>query len=208
LLTGVAFYAVGWRKRIDIFRLLLLAGCSIVAFRSVRDAWFICIPAVACIADVSAGQVEHPRRKVLPQVAIAFAIVTFTLPLLAPSMEFDTPGLERAVGRYYPVKAADYILRNHLPGPLYNTFRWGDFLIWYLPQYPVAIDGRTDLYGDEIVDRFTLTANGYSYSDDPYFNESRVILLQRNNALVRFLPNDPRFELVHLDEIAAVFRRR
>jgi hypothetical protein len=49
-------------------------------------------------------------------------------------------------------------LRDHpQPGPLYNTYDWGDFISWYLPEKPVAIDGRTDLYGDEIDNRFFMT---------------------------------------------------
>ena len=77
-----------------------------------------------------------------------------------------------------------------------------------MPDYPVAIDGRTDLYGDEIDERFTLTARGVSYRDDPYLNESRLILLQQKNILVKFLTADPRFELIYQDGVAVVFVRR
>ena len=77
-----------------------------------------------------------------------------------------------------------------------------------MPDYPVAIDGRTDLYGDKIDERFTLTARGVSYRDDPYLNESRLILLQQKNILVKFLTADPRFELIYQDGVAVVFVRR
>ena len=51
LLAGAAFYVVGWQKRIDLFKLALLVIGSVVAFRTMRDAWFLCIPAAACLAD-------------------------------------------------------------------------------------------------------------------------------------------------------------
>jgi len=43
----------------------------------------------------------------------------------------------------FPVGAADYLLANHVPGPLFNTYEHGGYLIWRLwPQYQVFIDGR------------------------------------------------------------------
>ena len=42
--------------------------------------------------------------------------------------------------------------------PLFNSFSWGGFLTWYLPQYPVAIDGRTDLYGPDFNIQYAKTS--------------------------------------------------
>jgi hypothetical protein len=208
LLAGAAFFAVGWNKKIDAFKLALLAACSFVAFRTLRDAWFICIPAAACIADLRPVQAErlHPAR--FPRIIAVAAVVCLSLLLVAPKLDFDTVGLDRAVRADFPADAADFIRQHHVEGPLYNTFRWGDFLMWYLPEYPVAIDGRTDLYGDEMVERFTMTAGGFSYAQDPDLNASRVVLLQRRTPLVKFLTTDPQFELVYQDDVAVVFRRR
>jgi hypothetical protein len=50
---------------------------------------------------------------------------------------------------------------------MFNSYNWGGYLLWELPEYPVFIDGRTDLYDDELVEewlrvvraaRLTLTA--------------------------------------------------
>jgi hypothetical protein len=136
------------------------------------------------------------------------AIVLMALWFLAPSMDFDPSGTERALRSELPVNAVKFLQENPHPGPLYNTFDWGSYLIWALPDYPVAIDGRTDLYGDEMDERFTLTARGVSYKDDPYLNESRLIVLQDKNILVKFLTIDPRYELIYHDGVAVVFARR
>ncbi len=208
-LSGAAFFALGWRKKIDLVKLSLLVACTAVAFRTGRDAWFICIPAAACIAEATAYRAKRDYKESLAEIAAVAAVVALSLTLLAPAVEFDTPGIDRTIRRNFPVNAVSFILKNRLPGPLYNTFDWGGFLIFYLPEYPVAIDGRTDLYGDEMDERFAMTARGVpSYVDDPYLNESRVILLQQDNILVKFLVTDPRFELIYQDELAAVFRRR
>ena len=208
LLAAAAFVAVGWKKQIDLFKLVLLAVASAVAFRTVRDAWFLCIIAAACIADSPAREASHHSGETLSEDLVAAAIVVMALWWLAPVMEFSPSGLERALRRELPVGAVDFLRANPHPGPLYNTFDWGGFLIWALPDYPVAIDGRTDLYGDELDERFTLTARGVSYRDDPYFNQSRLVVLQQKNILVKFLTADPRFDLIYQDGVAAVFARR
>ena len=45
-----------------------------------------------------------------------------------------------------PVKAVAYIKANKLAGPMLNDYTFGGYLIWAAPQYPVMMDGRTDLY--------------------------------------------------------------
>lgn len=78
-----------------------------------------------------------------------------------------------------------------------------------MPEYPVAIDGRTDLYGDEIDNRFIMTDNGDpSYVDDPYLNEAGLILLPKQDPLSLVLASDQRFSLIYQDSLAAVFVRR
>lgn len=44
---------------------------------------------------------------------------------------------------YFPNQAADFLLENKIPGPMFNTFDWGHYLAWKLyPLYQVFIDGR------------------------------------------------------------------
>jgi len=117
-----------------------------------------------------------------------------------------TFGVPVPVGK--PVNAVNFLRKNTVPGPLYNSLDWGGFLIWYMPQYPVAIDGRNDLYGDEIDLRTYKSTLGDSYKSDPYLNESRVVLLPKELTLVSLLMIDSRFRLIYQDEIAVVFVRQ
>ena len=208
LVCAAAFFFVGRQSKVDAFKLALLAIASMVAFRTLRDAWFICISAAACIADSVADDAEHEAPETwLEKIGVA-AAVGLALLLFANSMDFNRRGLDRAITSYLPVNAANYLLQNPAPGPLYNTLDWGGFLIWYTPNYPVAIDGRTDLYGDELNERFFKTANGSpSYVDDPYLNQAGVVILQKGASLRQFLGADPRFRLVYQDKLGVVFVR-
>ena len=94
-------------------------------------------------------------------------------------------------------------------GPLYNNLNWGGFLMWYLPDMPVAIDGRNDLYGDKLDEVFYYTESGFpSYATDPYLNEAGTVILQSDLPLAKLLTIDPRFQLIYHDDIATVFLRR
>jgi len=49
----------------------------------------------------------------------------------------------------------DFLAANQLPGPLLNSYNWGSYVIWRLyPQYLSFVDGRTDLFDDEILEQY------------------------------------------------------
>ena len=48
--------------------------------------------------------------------------------------------------RQFPVRAVEYLRQHPLPGPMYNTYGYGGYLIWSLPEHKVFIDGRADVY--------------------------------------------------------------
>jgi hypothetical protein len=53
------------------------------------------------------------------------------------------------------LEAVDFLKENHPEGRLFNSYNWGGYLLWALPEYPVFVDGRTDLYNDEIIGQWS-----------------------------------------------------
>jgi hypothetical protein len=47
-----------------------------------------------------------------------------------------------------PVDAVNTLKEQQLPKQLFSHYNWGGYLLWEAPEYPVFIDGRTDLYRD------------------------------------------------------------
>jgi hypothetical protein len=231
LMTGLAFFALGRKKQFDVFLFLLLAVASVVGFRTQRDSWFICIPAAACLASEFATEKmrrqarvherehervdekderdEHPEREhILEKLSLA-AVLAGLLCLYAKLVGFNTPNLRVAINATYPVQAVNFLRDHPQPGPLYNTYDWGDFITWYMPEYPVAIDGRTDLYGDELDNRFYLTENGDPlYADDPYLQEAKLVLIGKQKPLAKLLAADENFQLIYQDSMAVVYVKR
>ncbi|MGD0161114.1 MAG: hypothetical protein ABSB39_01495 [Candidatus Sulfotelmatobacter sp.] len=213
LLCAAAFFTLGRRKRVDLFQLALLIVTSMVAFRTMRDSWYLCLAAAACIAN-SWGQevgrnIEPEPGETLPEKAGLAAALALLLYLVAINAGFNMRGLDDAMSSQFPVKAVNFLRRNPQPGPLYNTFDWGGFLTWYMPDYPVAIDGRTDLYGDDLDFLFFNSERGDpSYVNDPYLNQAGVILLDKTKPLATVLSGDQRFQKIYEDHLAMVFVRR
>ena len=213
LLAPAAYFAVGWRKKLDPFKLALLIVTSVIAFRTQRDAWFLGITAAAFIADLGTGEsagaeesAPAPALK-LPEFAAVGVFLAIMLYLVAGNTGFNTRDLDRAISREYPVNAINFVRQNSFPGPLYNNLDWGGFLIWYMPQYPVAVDGRNDLYGDELDQLTYNSSEGEGYTSDPYLNEAGLVLLPKKLPLAKLLTIDSRFRLVYQDPIAMVFAR-
>jgi hypothetical protein len=193
-----AFVALGWRKKLDSFKALLLVVGSVLAFHMARDAWFLCITAVAVIADSPRGASnsgEHGEPFRIPEFAGVGLAVALMLLLVARNTGFSSIGLDQTISKEYPVDAVNYLRQHPVAGPLYNNFNWGGFLIFYMPQYPVAIDGRTDLYGDQLVSHFYAIETADSlYETDARLNEAGVVLLMNKLPLAQILPLDAAFE--------------
>jgi hypothetical protein len=208
LLTTAGFYVVGWRKKLDLFKLILMMVAALFAFRTLRDCWFVAITATAFISDFPAPEAVRDPGESWSERGLLTATLAIFLLLLSRNTDFNERSLDRNASLQFPVDAVNYLRQHPLPGPLYNNLDWGGFLIWYMPQFPVAIDGRTDLYGDDLDRTFFEAQNALVYKNDPYLLQSGFVLLSKQYALATVLRLDPRFQLMYEDKISVVFARR
>jgi hypothetical protein len=209
LLAAGAYFAIGWKKKIDPFKFALLIFATVFAFRTWRDAWFLCVIAAAIIVDFPAPEQKASEDSIRPAEWVAVTVASIVLLLAgARSTDFTTRGLDHVISGEYPVDAVNFLRRNPVGGPLYNSFDWGGFLIFYMPQYPVSIDGRTDLYGDAANEQYYSTQEADPlYVNDPVLSEAGVVLLKKKFPIATQLLLDRRFRLVYRDELAVVFAR-
>src|SRR5207244_11941675 len=106
----------------------------------------------------------------------------------------------------FPARACEEVQRRGYRGPLYNSFDWGGYLIWRLPHLPVSIDGRTNLHGEERIQRSLGTwAGRKGWQDDPALARARVVLVEAAAPLASLLRRADRFQLVYADNHAALF---
>ncbi|MGQ9715796.1 MAG: hypothetical protein ACUVST_13695 [Anaerolineae bacterium] len=136
-------------------------------------------------------------------VALAVAVRAWSGPLNPLSVAREQEAL-------FPVQAAEAILQKRPPGPLFNSYNWGGYLLWRLyPAYQVYVDGRTDLYGDEVLREYLQVVHL-----EPGWKEAlarrgiRLVVVEAGEPLANRLQADPDWAVLHADRMAMVFVRR
>jgi hypothetical protein len=132
-------------------------------------------------------------------IAIA-ALVKIAMPL--------APGaVDQATRDSMPVEAVAYIQAQRPPGPMFNSYNWGGYLLFTLwPDYPVFVDGRTDLYDDAFLRQYLrayVADDGWQAVLDEY--GIRLVVIETNSVLAKFLRLTPPWQEIYQDEMAAVF---
>jgi hypothetical protein len=211
-LAGAALFALGRRKNIGGFEVLLLAGSAYLSFRARRDLWFVVVAALGIIAGgpkKAATDAERMRWTMPLRLAWVAALGALTV-VMVRVQDLSSEHLQRVVDGVFPARAADFVIAQGYAGPVYNHLNWGGYLIWRLPpDLPVAIDGRTNLHGDERLQRNDDTWNGRpGWRDDPELASARVVIGAPAMPLSDLLRSDARFQLEYEDKGAVVFVRQ
>ena len=104
----------------------------------------------------------------------------------------------------FPVDAVQWLEDNETNGNLFNEYNWGGYLIWHNRETPVFVDGRTDLFGDEILtDYLTLmTVQGnWNKVIDQY--EIKTLLLKSESNLENIASYEG-WNILYKDSVAVI----
>ena len=200
--------ALAWRRRFVLFETALLAFAAVLAFRSQRDVWVMAAVGAMILASTIAGSEKAATR--LPKLGGAAAALAAVLIVTAGfgAMRVNDAQLETQLAKNLPVDAVKAMRAKGYPGPLYNDYTWGGYLIWAL-RMPVSIDGRQNLYGDQRIDRSVATWNAEpDWATDAQLMKAGVVIGPVKAPLNQVLRMDSRFQLVYEDKVAAVFVAR
>jgi hypothetical protein len=161
LIVLATFAALSWsrlelRSR-DLLLLLVSLYAALVSIRLIPLFVLIAVPLVAMqLGDWprSDGRRPQPIASTLLNALILLAMAAFAVVHIAQVIQRQ-PQVE--IERF-PARAVAF-LQNHPPsGRIFNHYDWGGYLIWKLyPSTPVFIDGRADLYGQQLFDQFAET---------------------------------------------------
>ncbi len=116
---------------------------------------------------------------------------------------------EQALATFTPSAAAAFIQRTRPAGPLFNSYNFGAYLTWALyPDYPVYVDGRTDLYDDAFLRQYLRVALGRpGYAAVLDEAGVRLVLIEADSLLGDRLSADPAWRVLYRDAVAAVYGR-
>lgn len=150
-----------------------------------------------------AGSALTPTGRARPALNLAL-VALLALAVLGRVYLVSRPA---EVEKGYPVQAVAWIRAHRPPGPLFNSYNWGGYLTWALPEYPVFIDGRADLYGEDLIGQWWEVVNagpGYREILDRW--GVRLVLLEPDHPVVQRLPAEG-WRVLYRDQMAVVLGR-
>lgn len=143
------------KERFSPFLILLAAGMSFLGWTAVRNFSLFGFFAIPLIAIFFRSMDTKKRSSVQYYAGILFAAGCLFASLFVVNPAFWDRykdggwgiGLRQSAGSVGAAGAADFFLREHLAGPIFNDYDIGGYLIYYLfPRERVFTDNRPEAY--------------------------------------------------------------
>jgi hypothetical protein len=218
LLLAVLGAAGASKRLLDWTDFVLVSGTAFMGLLAGRNIAVFAVAATPVLTRhldsllVERGWVIKPLKTTTRRMArLNLALVVLVLVGAAAKtlLVLDDDTVQPVLEDTLPVHAAAYIEREQPPQPMFNSYNWGGYLMHALPDYPVFVDGRTDLYGDEfLTNHYLQTATGgQGWRDTLAEYGVNTVIVEAGSGLARALREEPGWRLGYEDDLAAVFVR-
>jgi hypothetical protein len=203
--------------------LLMLAVTGWAVLRSGRNVAFFSLIAMPLLAEhlwnwvssndwgkwLSANE-NLPGHGSAPKLVLNGLLIVIALSIAAFGVDQATAQQQSTEIERFPKAAVDFVQTNKPPQPIYNEYVWGGYLIWKLsPDYRVYIDGRADVYGDELMKESLAIHDGKPTWRMALDNRGiKTVLVKPDIALASLLRQDAGWHIVYEDKQALIFVRR
>lgn len=221
VVLGVIPTLVLARRRLRLADALILLGLTAMAGMAVR---FLLVlgPIGGLIVAVNLGprlattrlgrawtptltRLSAPRRSVLlPTLAVFLVLLGAGLSAVRalPSSQATEVAIEQ------PVAAVHWILDNNPGDRVFNRYEWGGYLGLHQPDEPIYIDGRADVYGDDLIEEYVRTI-GLAVDPQTTFGSRGIdyVLFPQGTPLAAWLDASDRWARVYGDDVAGVWTK-
>lgn len=201
-----------------IIPLLLTAFAALDASRHIPIFVLVAIPIIAAALPVSNPQ-PSPRRPTSWRFRPAFSALAIILMALFALAKWTTLARNQAarVAQTFPQDAVEFLRTNSFPvntpsqnAKLFVYYDWGGYAIYRLyPRYRVFVDGRADLYGDDLMRDSVRTLIDLRSGWQDILNRWQVetILVPPSSALAQALLLNRHWRTTFSDSHAVIFSR-
>lgn len=195
------------------FYMGLLAGRNVALFSIVapmvltRHAARV-LDGVSGSLGLQASPPRSPSRR-MSLLNIFILILLAVAVVFKVSLVYPEKANVEAYRENLPMGAVAYLNDNKPEGRLFNPYNWGAYLLWALPGYPVFVDGRTDLYNDEIINKWLTVARvEYGWQDILEEYKINLVMIEPGSMLDRTLASEQAWEPVYRDTISIIYQRQ
>lgn len=216
-------------RRVRAGEILLLAGLGVMAlWHSRMLVWWGVV--AAYYLGLHAGAIWRRIRRTQPSAGprsgkwsvvaaglawICFAYTPFGLTLLhgrPADPEKAEAQFRRSVSDQTPIDAVKYLVQKQPPGQMFNTYEWGDYLLWAgPPDAQVFAASHAHLIPEEVWDdymRIAYAGEDWKGGLDRYGVNTVLVDHRWRGPLIRRLKSDPDWEVGYEDQTAVVFLRK
>lgn len=153
----ISFIIAFSKKNFGLFEILLAISGAILAVKINRNIGlfgFIFVPITALnLSSLEFKSFSRKSFQVAGHLLFSLALVWVIISITTNKIFRTSGGFSLAV----PAGAAlgvDFIKQNKIPGPMFNNFDVGSYLIWKLyPEQKVFVDGRPEAYSVEFFEK-------------------------------------------------------
>jgi hypothetical protein len=151
LFMMLAALALSARRNIALFALCLAPSVA-------WHAWAVLGSLIGLKSTPGLGPAQPGAARVANLALLGILALAAAVKMIEPlSVERNA----QALREQQPLGAIAYLKETRPNGPLFNSYTWGGYLIWDVwPQYLTYVDGRTDLFNDQVLSEYLTIWNG------------------------------------------------
>jgi hypothetical protein len=196
------FAAVGIsQNRLALSDFLLTAGFAYLGLLSGRNLALFSLAAPPVLTRYAAPVINSFARRIgfnksldvisgvrMARLNNVLLSLVFLAVAVKASLVVSNSVNEQAFQKFLPIGAVEHIRSENYQRNLFNSYNWGGYLLWALPDYPVFIDGRTDLYNDEIINQWLKVVRAEENWQQVLENwDVKLVLLERDYPIAKTL---------------------
>ena len=217
LLFAIIAFASQTTYRVDWSDLSLILGTALLALWAGRNIAMFAVVATPVLSRLVDAFLTERGWQIRPMKTVRgvrlllnwiFLFVILLGGLAKIAADLLPENVEEIQSEFLPLDALDYLKNNPPKGNLFNNYNWGGLIIYTLPDVPVFVDGRTDLYGDDFLKKYFRSSLGASDWREPFEEfDIQSAFLEKESALTTLLREDENWQVVYEDEQSVILER-
>ncbi len=89
-----------------------------------------------------------------------------------------------------------------------NSYTWGGYISWKIPEMRIFIDGRTDLYGEKLIqDWLEMVNGGETWREKFEIYDINCVFLEEDRPIINIL-RDSGWQVIYSDEISIIMKNQ
>ena len=194
------------RFKLRLEEIVLIVGGTVMACLHLRFL-LVFVPVFTAGLSVALAEWVPQYERSKDRVILNAAVITLALAGIIHYFPSHA-ALDQTVGDHFPVSAVEYLQQHRVPGPMFNSYGFGGYLVWAGQR--VFVDGRADPYerGGSLADYFYVMQIRPGALTVLRNYGVQSCLLDRTEPLVTLLSATPQWQQVYQDNLSVLFVRQ